>query len=120
MMNKRVLIYDDEQEMLLLCRAILTETNYFVKTITSCENILSDIDIIKPNIILMDLWIPQTGGEKATMLVKANAITRHIPIILFSANDEIEKISVRSKADGYIQKPFDILVFKETINKYIL
>ena len=106
--------------MLLLCRAILTESNYFVKTITSCEDILSDIDIIKPDIILMDLWIPKTGGEKATILVKGNAMTRHIPIILFSASDEVEIISVRSKADGYIQKPFDVLSFKEIIKKYIL
>ncbi|MHA4806916.1 response regulator [Flavitalea flava] len=119
-MSKTIIIYDDDQEMLLLCRAILKETKYLIETISTCGNILRDIDIIKPHIILMDLWIPQTGGEKATVLVKGNPKTRHIPIILFSVNAEIKEISIRSKADGYIEKPFDIASFKEVIERYIL
>lgn len=61
----------------------------------------------------MDLWIPEMGGEHAVNLLKGNADTKDIPILLFSANDAIQEISDRLKADGYISKPFDIHAFKE-------
>jgi response regulator RpfG family c-di-GMP phosphodiesterase len=49
-----------------------------------------------------------------------NEETKRIPVILFSANDEIEKISRRIKANGYLKKPFDISEFKKTIESNIL
>ena len=56
----------------------------------------------------MDLWIPNIGGEQATNILKANEATRGIPVILFSANNDIEKIAGKTKADAFIKKPYDI------------
>ncbi|MEO8772538.1 MAG: response regulator [Ferruginibacter sp.] len=117
--KKVVLIYDDDQEILFLCKAILGEIDYRVETLSRCENVLTDIDLLKPAIILMDLWIPVIGGEKAITIIKENPSTKHIPVIVFSANAEISEISKKIKANGYIEKPFDIIVLKETIKKYI-
>ena len=116
---KCVLIYDDDQEILLLCKIIL-ERYYHVETRMKCENIISDISQIKPDIILMDLWIPVIGGEKAIALMKNDPLTQFIPVILFSANDEIDKICIKTGANGYISKPFDIDTLKEVIEKNIL
>lgn len=101
MNQKRVLIYDDDLEILAVCEAILHKLNYQVKTYTNCDNVLSDILKIKPDIVLMDLWIPKIGGERAIVLMKEKIETQHIPVILFSANDETEKIAERVKADGF-------------------
>lgn len=119
-MQKCILVYDDDLEILTVCRAILEMHNYRVETIANCENIIADIDLIKPDIILMDLWIPKIGGENAISLMLDNPRTRHVPVILFSANDEIEKISERIKANGYLKKPFDITTFIQTIEHQIL
>ncbi|MDQ2719174.1 MAG: response regulator [Bacteroidota bacterium] len=119
-MKKRVLIYDDDVEILAVCRIILENQNFLVDTYYNCENIISDIDHAKPDIILMDLWIPEIGGEMAIVLMHDNPLTKHIPVILFSANEEIEKISTRVKANGYLKKPFDISTFTKTINQQIL
>ena len=119
-MNKRVLIYDDDQEILILCKTILAKRNYLVETHTRCENILQDIEHTKPDIILMDLWIPEIGGEKAVTIMKENPETGHIPVLLFSANAEIKEISKKIRADGYIAKPFDINHLLQSIEKYIL
>lgn len=116
---KCVLIYDDDQEILLLCKIIL-EKYYHVETRMKCENIISDIGQIIPDIILMDLWIPVIGGEKAIALLKNDPLTQYIPVILFSANDEIDKIRVKTGANGYISKPFDIATLKEVIENNIL
>jgi DNA-binding NtrC family response regulator len=117
LIKKTVLIYDDDKEILFLCKAILGDKLYHVETLSHCENVLTDVALIKPDLILMDLWIPSIGGEKAITLLKENLLTRNIPVLLFSANPEIETISKKIHADGYIQKPFDIALLKETIEK---
>lgn len=118
-MNKCVLIYDDDAEILFLCSAIL-KNDYRVETLELCDNVLLDVETIKPDIILMDLWIPNIGGAKATELLKENAATANIPVVLFSANADIQEITKRLNANGYLEKPFDISMLKETIDKYIL
>jgi two-component system cell cycle response regulator DivK len=119
-MGKCVLIYDDDKEILFLCSAILLRSNYRVETLSRCENVLSDIALIKPDIILMDLWIPEIGGEKAITIIKEDPATLHIPVIIFSANADLSTICQNIHADGYIEKPFDIAAFNEVVRKNIL
>jgi len=119
-MQKTILIYDDDLEILTVCKAILGLENYHVETLANCENIISDIKKIQPAIILMDLWIPKDGGEEAVRLMHENEETNHIPVILFSANDEIEIISKRINANGYLKKPFNISEFRKMIESNIL
>ena len=117
--QKCVLIYDDDPEILFLCKTILEKKQYRVETLFRCENVINDIGGIKPDIILMDLWIPEIGGEKAIMMMKENPATQSIPVLLFSANADINEICKKIKANGYIEKPFDIAVFTETIRKHL-
>ena len=120
MEKKCVLIYDDDLEILNVCKAILNSANYRVETIANCENIVSDIHKIHPDIILMDLWIPTIGGENAIRCMREDPEAKDIPVVLFSANDEIEKISERVNATAFLKKPFDIRAFRETIEENIL
>lgn len=116
-MKKKILIYDDDDDILLLCKTILNKYDFIVETLSTCDNILFDIEYIKPDLILMDLWIPVLGGEKAIIIAKQNEQTKHIPILIFSANVGIMEISKKINADGYVEKPFTINNFVETINK---
>jgi DNA-binding response OmpR family regulator len=117
--QKCVLIYDDDLEILTLCKIILKRENYHVETCKICDHIIDDIQKYKPDIILMDLWIPKIGGEEAIKLMREDPDGKDIPVLLFSANDEIKKISKSTKVNGYIQKPFDINIFKAEIEKWI-
>jgi DNA-binding NtrC family response regulator len=107
-MKKCVLIYDDDHDILSVCKIILSQHNYRVETMTLNTDIIDDIGRVKPDVILMDLWIPELGGEMAVNLVKNSKVAKHIPIILFSANTEIDEISKRTRADGFLKKPFEI------------
>ena len=118
-MKNNILIYDDDAEILLLCKAILSKFNYKVETLSRCENISTDIEKYNPGLILMDLWIPDIGGEKAIAIAKQNKDVK-IPILIFSANADIKDISEKVNADGYLEKPFTINSFMETINKYLM
>ena len=117
--SKCILIYEDDQEIVLLCKTILIKNHYQVESLSSCENVLSDLEKIKPDLILMDLWIPEIGGEKAIIKIKENPASQQIPVILFSANSDIQEICKKINADGYIQKPFDIQTFLDTIKQHI-
>ncbi len=114
-----ILIYDDDAEILFLCKIILSQLNYRVETLQQCNDIISDVKRIMPDIILMDIWIPEIGGEKAVSILKKNQLTNYIPVILFSAHGEVKEISRRVSANGYLEKPFDIKVLKNTIAKNI-
>ncbi len=116
--GKRILVYDDNHEILTMCKIILEKLHYQVMTMPRCENVINDVYNYKPHFILMDLWIPEIGGEKAVELLKANSMTNQIPVFLFSANADIREISKRVNADGYISKPFNLIELKETIEKY--
>lgn len=116
-MEKCVLVYEDDLEISFLCKTILRKPNRRIEMRMKCDNIISDIEQIHPDVILMDLWIPEMGGEKAVSLMKNNPETRHIPAILFSANPDIEKIGRKVNADGFIKKPFDIAELREIIER---
>ncbi len=118
-MKKVILIYDDDEEILLLCRAILSKYDFVVETLSNCENILSDIQTFNPDLILMDLWIPIIGGEKAIEIVKQNESTKQTPVLIFSANADIKDISKKVNADGYVEKPFIIKNFIATIQRHL-
>jgi DNA-binding response OmpR family regulator len=115
--GKCILIYEDDPEILLLCKILLLKSQYRVATLSRCENVISDIEMLKPDLILMDLWIPEIGGEKAILIIKENPATAHIPVLIFSANADIKEICKRINADGYIEKPFDIHTLKATIEQ---
>lgn len=118
-MKKNILIYDDDEEILLICKIILNKFDFAVETLSRCENILNDIKSLHPHLVLMDLWIPGIGGEKAISIIKQNNITYNLPVLLFSANSDIKQIAERVNANGYIEKPFTIETLIEKIKEII-
>ncbi len=117
-MKKNILIYDDDEGILHLCRAILGKFGFEVRTLSTCENILNDVESIQPQLILMDLWIPEIGGEKAIEILKKNESTKQTPVLVFSANSDIKEISEKINANGYVEKPFTINTLIETIRRH--
>jgi DNA-binding response OmpR family regulator len=107
-MSKKIIIYDDDMDLLEVCSLILEAKNFDVITRDKCTEILSDIKKHSPDVILMDNWIPDIGGVKATRLVKDSDHFRHIPVIFFSANNNVNELAVEAGADYFLQKPFDI------------
>ncbi|HOZ80562.1 MAG TPA: response regulator, partial [Ferruginibacter sp.] len=119
-MAKTILIYDDDAEILLLCKAILSKHGFNIVTRSKCEHIEADIESCQPHLILMDLWIPDIGGEKAIALVKENISTAaHPPILIFSANADIKNICEKVNADGFVEKPFSINTLVDTIKFHL-
>lgn len=111
----RVMIFDDDVDILEICTIILQAKGCEVFTETSCENVIEKINNIQPDVILMDNKIPETGGIKATQLIKQTDSTEKIPVIFFSANTNVAQLSAEARADQYLQKPFDITDLEKLI-----
>ncbi len=107
-MQKRILICDDDSDILSICKYILEEFGMKVFTKTNCINIIETVRDIMPDVILMDNWIPDTGGIIATQILKNHPDYKKIPVVYFSANTNIKNLAQKAGADSYLSKPFNI------------
>jgi CheY-like chemotaxis protein len=113
----RILILDDDADILELCSIILQAKGYTTITATDCRNVIDKVMDAKPDVILIDNWIPDTGGIEATQFIKANPETQHIPVIFFSASNNVEAFATQAGADFSLQKPFDISELERLMEK---
>ena len=67
----------------------------------------------------MDNWIPDTGGIIATQTIKSQPDLMKIPVIYFSANNDIESLAKQAGADTYLEKPFDLTELELVIDKML-
>ena len=117
--GKKVFIFDDNEELLELCTIILEDAGYQIKTSLTSNNITQQVSEYKPDIIFMDNWLPDISGIEATKELKANDDLRHIPVIYFSANNNVSELAKEAGADDYLSKPFDIIALEEIVKKHV-
>lgn len=118
-MVKKVLIFDDEADILEICKLVLESKGLEVTTKLTCTNVLADVKRVAPDLIIMDNWIPDIGGVASIKLIKKEPGIAHTPVILFTANKDIEKLVEQAGADGFIEKPFDIATLEREVMKKI-
>jgi DNA-binding response OmpR family regulator len=118
-MPGRVMIFDDDTDLLEVCSIVLKSKNFIVMPLNKCSDIIHEVKSFSPNVILMDNWIPDVGGVKATQLLKNNPELKSIPVIFFSANDRVEDLALEAGAEFYLQKPFEIEELETTVSKAV-
>ncbi len=116
---KTVVICDDDDGILEVTKLFLELEGYRVVTLKNCTGFFDCLIDIKPDVVLMDIWMPNKWGDQVTKELKADPIMRNIPVLLFSANPDIEKVVEVSGADGFIRKPFDLEQVKSSIQKVL-
>lgn len=107
-MKKKVLIFDDDRDILEVCTIVLETNGFEVITQKDCEDILAKIDLYTPDVLLMDNKIPPFGGIEACRTIRASAYHAGMPIVFFSANQDVARLAGDAHADQFIEKPFDL------------
>ncbi len=108
MKAKTILIFDDDINILEICSLILENDGYQVAVSQTSHDVIERVSMVQPDLILMDNWIPTIGGVEAIRLLKAHPLHRYIPVILLSANYNIEKLAADAGADIFLEKPFSL------------
>lgn len=120
-MPKKVLIVEDNDLNLKLFRDLLEANGY--KTVETKEGI-NALDLTrreKPDLILMDIQLPEISGLDVTKKIKSDKEVCDIPIVAvtaFAMKDDEEKI-LRAGCEAYISKPISIAHFLETVKKFL-
>lgn len=118
--DKKIIIFDDDEDILSICNYILTEQGWHVHTFTDCNSIAEKVTAIMPDVILMDNWIPDAGGIIATQTLKKVPALKDIPVIYFSANSDIQLLANHAGAETYLAKPFDLEELERVINTVLV
>ncbi len=114
----RILVVDDDADICSLVKVILEREGYEVEVARSGEECLVRLSMgPNPDLILMDFLMPGKDGLRITQEIKSNPRTKKIPVYLFTvaANEEWKREAKKSRADGYILKPFSVEEFVNTI-----
>jgi two-component system cell cycle response regulator DivK len=120
-MSKKILIVEDNDLNLKLFRDLLEANGY--ETVETKEG-LKAMDLVRrerPDLILMDIQLPEISGLDITRKIKADKSVCDIPIIAvtaFAMKDDEEKI-LRAGCEAYISKPISIVSFLETIKRFL-
>lgn len=116
-MTKTIYIVDDDESILDVLSIMLKEGNYNIIRAKDSVELLSKLDE-KCSLILLDVWMPGKSGDETVRTLKNDKKTKHIPIVLLSALNDLPTIANDCGADGYLQKPFDMQELLDVVKKY--
>ena len=117
-MKKRVLVVENNRDILELISLVLDEAGYEVDLYQSEKNIFDKITEFQPHAILLDIIRPTVEGTELCRQIKEAEGTNHIPVIVLSTHNQIHKVK-EVCADETIEKPFDIDGLLEILDQQI-
>lgn len=112
MSGEKVLVVDDEEDILELLRFNLSREGYRVSCAVSGEDALKMVRSEIPDLIVLDLMLPGIDGLEVARELKTRADTRAIPILMLTAKGEESDVVIGLElgADDYVTKPFSIKI----------
>jgi len=107
-MDKRILILDDNQDILEMVAEALTYEGYIVKTTGRKPEFENLLESWQPHTVILDFKLADGNGGDICLEIKQNSRTKHIPVILFSACFNQAKDLAEFGCDAVMTKPFDL------------
>ena len=117
-MKKKVMVADDDKDIVALITMMLEDVGYEVVSIANGEITLRICDY-SPDLLLLDIWMVGVDGRDICKYLKSQQLTKHIPIIIVSANQDTQKIALEAGADDFIAKPFEMNDLLAKVAKYV-
>ncbi|SRR5579875_3351721 len=116
-MSKKILVIDDDESIVEVVQILLESEGYQVESSLSGDCI-PNFPGGAPDLILLDVLLPGKDGREICKKLKSDPGTGHIPVIMFSAHGDANRLMDGSGADGFIEKPFDIDDFLAVVTKH--
>jgi twitching motility two-component system response regulator PilG len=121
MEKNRILIVEDEESLLKLESILLTSKGYRVTGVMDGMSALKEARRIRPDLVILDIMLPQMDGFEVCRQLKGDPITAHIPVVMLTAkkNSQDMMSGQRAGCDAYITKPFKSSKILETIQHFL-
>ncbi|HZU65948.1 MAG TPA: response regulator [Ktedonobacteraceae bacterium] len=117
--KKKILVVDDEPDILEFLQVILEEEGYNVLTSQKAEYLEQLHNGGLPDLILLDVLLSGKDGREIVKYLKQQEETKHIPVIMFSAHPSAEQTAKEAGAEDFLAKPFEIDELLEKVAKFI-
>lgn len=108
-MAKRILVIDDDEDILAILDIIFGEEGY-ERILYQTGTTIDEIKILHPDLILLDVRINgfEKSGAQICTEIKSELELDNIPVLLVSAEMDVDELAKQCGANGYVNKPFDI------------
>ena len=120
-MSPRILVIEDQEDNRRILRDLLTSAGYEVIEAVTGEEGVAAAETHRPDLILMDIQLPDLDGYEATRRIKANPALRHIPLIAVTSyalsGDDVK--ALEAGCDGYVTKPFSPRALLAKVREYL-
>ena len=117
--KKKILVVDDEPDILEFLQVILEEEGYAVLTSDKGEFLEQLHNGGLPDLILVDVLLSGKDGRDIVKHLKSQEETKHIPVIMFSAHPSAEQTAREAGAEDFLAKPFEINELLAKVANYL-
>ena len=107
-MIKHILVVEDDENIREVLEYILNDSGYKVNSTATAQDFFKRIEASDPDLIILDINLPDGDGRELCKAIKSNVRTKNIPVIMMSASLNISEILKESGANDFIPKPFNI------------
>ncbi len=106
----KILLVDDDQELIFVLRAHLIAAGYSVEDVQDAETALEVVPEFRPDVIVMDVGLPGMNGIEATRRIKSAPHTSDVAVIMLTARSDTDHVvmALEAGAQEYVVKPFEI------------
>ncbi len=116
---KKILVIDDDEDITFIVEMALAE-KYIIKVRNDTKNLIGVIEDFLPNIILLDNYIGNKLAQEIVTEIRQHEAIKDVPLILFSAHDDIAKLAENINASGFLPKPFELESLYSTIENILV
>ena len=117
--SKKILVVEDDVDILLMLTIFLKEYGYKVEGTLNGIETSNRIELFKPDLIIMDIFLSGTNGKDICYSLKNSEETKSIPIILISSDEQNKSELQATRADDFINKPFEIKYLLSKIREHL-
>ncbi len=114
----KVLIVDDNLDLLDAMQMVFEIEGHRTHVDQTGEKVIEKIKSIKPDLVLLDVFLSQKDGRTICECIKTNESLKETPVILFSAHSTVRESAIEAGADDFIPKPFDMHQLLDKVDKY--
>lgn len=117
---KKILVVDDDEGIVEVIQIVLEGEGYIIQ-ISMNGTIFQQLHEQQslPDLILLDILLSGEDGREICKRLKSEERIKHIPVIMLSAHSEANKIADSSGADDFLEKPFDVDVLIDMVQKHL-
>lgn len=118
-LNKRILVVDDDNDILDIMKEILVCQGFEVRSLGETNNIFSEINSYNPDVIILDYILEGINGGEICHQIKVNPYTANVPVILMSAYPRVFNSLGNYGCNTFIAKPFNLNDIVDCIHNLI-